>query len=308
MQDVDPSHYFGAAPGVDLQKYTNGADADEPPGPAIDIGAAIQWTYVVTNSGNQALSQVVVTDNQGVAVSCPATTLAPDEEMTCTGAPATAVRGQYANVGTVTAVSVERGPVIRHRPVALLRRRRADPHRELHERRGRRCPDGAEGSGREPGDVDVRGHEPGEPADPRRRSRRRCPASGGPAGPCQNRPNGNCRAGVRQRRRRRRRGPGFERALAVQGDGHRARRSVRERRDRDRARHSRATGRRHRPVALHRPPDVERARGQALGRARPPRPGSSSTETAGRRTTLPWWPTRRETPRGGRSRSRRSRG
>ena len=111
VQDVDPSHYFGAEPGVDLQKYTNGADADEPPGPAIDIGAAIEWTYVVTNSGNQDLSQIVVTDNQGVAVSCPATTLAVDEEMTCTGVPGTAARGQYANVGTVTAVAVERGVV-----------------------------------------------------------------------------------------------------------------------------------------------------------------------------------------------------
>ena len=30
---LDPSHYFGAQAGISLFKYTNGVDANEPPGP-----------------------------------------------------------------------------------------------------------------------------------------------------------------------------------------------------------------------------------------------------------------------------------
>ena len=64
----------------------------------------IIWTYVVTNTGNVTLSDVAVTDDQGVAVTCPATRRsAPSSEMTCT-ATGTAQAGQYANLGTVTAV------------------------------------------------------------------------------------------------------------------------------------------------------------------------------------------------------------
>jgi len=44
---------------------------------------------------------VKVTDDKGVAVSCPKTTLAAGESMTCTGS-GKAVACQYANIGTVT--------------------------------------------------------------------------------------------------------------------------------------------------------------------------------------------------------------
>ena len=103
VQDADPSAYFGSVPGIDLQKLTNGDDADEAPGPFIPVGAPVNWTYVVTNSGNAPLSGIVVSDDQGVAVSCPATTLADGEAMTCT-ATGTSVIGQYANIGSVTGV------------------------------------------------------------------------------------------------------------------------------------------------------------------------------------------------------------
>jgi hypothetical protein len=102
----DPSHYFGQAPGViDIQKSTNGEDADTPPGPAIPVGDPVSWTYVVTNLGSSTLTDVVVTDDQGVSVTCPQTTLAEAESMTCT-ANGTAQPGQYANVGTVTAMLI----------------------------------------------------------------------------------------------------------------------------------------------------------------------------------------------------------
>ncbi|MCH8869786.1 MAG: hypothetical protein IIC85_08745, partial [Chloroflexi bacterium] len=59
----------------------------------------ILWSYVVTNTGDVDLTGVTVTDDQGVAVTCPLTALAVGESMTCT-ATGTAVEGQYANVGT----------------------------------------------------------------------------------------------------------------------------------------------------------------------------------------------------------------
>ncbi|HEY1277356.1 MAG TPA: VWA domain-containing protein, partial [Thermoleophilaceae bacterium] len=90
-------------PGIEIEKSTNGADADLPPGPFVPIGGDVDWTYVVTNTGNDALSNVAVTDDQGVAVSCPATTIPVGESLTCT-ASGQALGQAYANVGSVTAV------------------------------------------------------------------------------------------------------------------------------------------------------------------------------------------------------------
>ncbi len=61
----------------------------------------VTWTYMVTNAGNVPLANVTVTDDQGVALSCPQTMLAPGESMTCT-AQGTAECGQYANLGMAT--------------------------------------------------------------------------------------------------------------------------------------------------------------------------------------------------------------
>ena len=97
---ADPSHYFGVAPGIAIKKYTNGEDADTPTGPQIPVGGAVTWTYVVTNTGNQILTEVTVSDDQGVSVGCPKDTLAVGEVMTCT-ASGIATAGQYANMGTV---------------------------------------------------------------------------------------------------------------------------------------------------------------------------------------------------------------
>lgn len=103
VTDSDASHYFGqAAPSVTIEKRTNGIDADTPPGPSVPVGSTVQWEYEITNIGAEALESVVVTDDQGVSVSCPATTLAIGASMICTGS-GTAQVGQYVNVGTVTA-------------------------------------------------------------------------------------------------------------------------------------------------------------------------------------------------------------
>ncbi|MFK7886530.1 MAG: SdrD B-like domain-containing protein [Gammaproteobacteria bacterium] len=105
VTDADPSHYFGADPSVDIEKATNGEDADTPTGPTLTEGDDVNWTYVVTNTGNITLVDLVVTDDQGVTVSCPSDTLAPGATFTCTGSGSAEV-GQYANLGTVTGQGV----------------------------------------------------------------------------------------------------------------------------------------------------------------------------------------------------------
>lgn len=55
------------------------------PGSAVTSGSTITWTYTVRNTGQTALADVTVTDDQGVTVTCPSTSLAVGEEMVCTG-------------------------------------------------------------------------------------------------------------------------------------------------------------------------------------------------------------------------------
>ena len=98
--------YTYGNPAIDIEKSTNGEDADEPTGPHIAAGDPVTWTYVVTNTGDVKLVNVAVSDDQGVAVSCPQTTLEPAATMTCT-AHGTAITGQYANTGTVVGQPVD---------------------------------------------------------------------------------------------------------------------------------------------------------------------------------------------------------
>lgn len=108
---TDPSHYFGlAGPAIVIKKATNGDDADTPTGPLIPVGGAVTWTYVVTNTGNVTLSPVTVTDDRGVVVTCPKSSLVPLESMLCTGT-GIAVAGQYANIGTTVGIPPAGPPV-----------------------------------------------------------------------------------------------------------------------------------------------------------------------------------------------------
>jgi len=118
VSESDPSHYYGKTPPpppppeacLDIEKKTNGHDADAAPGPEIEVGDAVTWTYKVKNCGEVKVKYVEVTDDQGVAVSCPKVTLYPGGSMTCTGE-GTATAGQYVNIGTVTGKTPEGDPV-----------------------------------------------------------------------------------------------------------------------------------------------------------------------------------------------------
>ncbi len=113
LTDEDPSHYFGTDPSVDVEKSTNGVDADTPRGPEVPVGSPVTWTYVVTNDGNVPLANATVTDDQGVAVDCDVDGdgvldgtnvipfLMPAGSVTCEGS-GVAVSGQYTNNATVS--------------------------------------------------------------------------------------------------------------------------------------------------------------------------------------------------------------
>jgi len=107
----DPSHYFGWSPSIGLEKLVNGYEADTKPGPHVVVGSPVLWTYVVTNTGDVALQQIKVVDDQGLTVTCPKAALQPGESMTCT-ASGTAVAGQYSNLGTVTGAPEGGTPVV----------------------------------------------------------------------------------------------------------------------------------------------------------------------------------------------------
>ncbi len=94
---------------IDIEKATNGEDADLPTGPQILVGEPVTWTYVVTNTGAVTLNNIVVTDDQIGAIDCPQTTLAAGASMTCI-ATDIAVAGQYANMSTVVGTPETGGP------------------------------------------------------------------------------------------------------------------------------------------------------------------------------------------------------
>ncbi|MGK7940825.1 MAG: SdrD B-like domain-containing protein, partial [Crocosphaera sp.] len=69
VTDSDHSHYINIDrdPGIDIEKFTNGVDADTPDAAAvIAVGDTVTWTYEVTNTGNVAfdINDVVVKDDQ----------------------------------------------------------------------------------------------------------------------------------------------------------------------------------------------------------------------------------------------------
>jgi uncharacterized repeat protein (TIGR01451 family) len=101
VSDTDPSHYLGAQPAVDLEKLTNGSDADTAPGPFVPAGGLVTWTYVVSNIGNVDLTGLVVTDDQEPGLDCTRSILAVGESFSCT-LDSVALSGEYTNEASVS--------------------------------------------------------------------------------------------------------------------------------------------------------------------------------------------------------------
>jgi uncharacterized repeat protein (TIGR01451 family) len=94
---------------IDIEKATNGEDADEYPGVVFLLDPAspnaITWTYVVTNTGNTTLTNIQVTDDQeGFVGTIPS--LAPGASATLT-LNGVAELGMYMNNSTATGQPVD---------------------------------------------------------------------------------------------------------------------------------------------------------------------------------------------------------
>ena len=95
-------------PAIDIEKFTNDENADEPTGPIIAVGDPVAWTYRVENTGNVDLTNVIVVDDNGTPDTaddypCAIGVLAAGavDNTTCSQN-GTAAAGQYANMATVT--------------------------------------------------------------------------------------------------------------------------------------------------------------------------------------------------------------
>ena len=119
VSDSDPSNYTGETPGIELEKHTNGLDADTT-GPLLLVGDSVTWTYFVSNTGGIDLTNVAITDDQEGVISIPAAgsiagdngdgVLQPGETWIITQS-GVAVAGNYTNIGTVTAEDTAGGTV-----------------------------------------------------------------------------------------------------------------------------------------------------------------------------------------------------
>ena len=89
-------------PPLEVEARTAGEDADAATGPVLLADEPVTWTYLVTNLSADPLSQVQVVDDQGVAVSCPSTSLAGGASTTCTASGIVAP-GQYRNEAVASA-------------------------------------------------------------------------------------------------------------------------------------------------------------------------------------------------------------
>jgi len=97
-------------PAIDVEKMTNGVDADTPTGPKLIAGSMVTWTLVVNNPGNVTLRLVDVMDDSGTTLDtnddqlvCSFLRLKPGDPQNCliTG---TVTTGQYANQGQASGI------------------------------------------------------------------------------------------------------------------------------------------------------------------------------------------------------------
>jgi LPXTG-site transpeptidase (sortase) family protein len=114
VDDTDKAHYFGPNPDIDVEKWVlNGstwADADSATGPVIGSGSDVLFRFVVSNTGNVALSNVSLSDSvianlySDQALTTPCVESAPfgaGENFTCYGSLSWAA-GQHQNTATAS--------------------------------------------------------------------------------------------------------------------------------------------------------------------------------------------------------------
>ncbi len=114
VMDMDPVYFIvpppppPADPEIDIEKYVNGDDADNPPGPTLETGTDAEFTYVVTNTGDVALERIVAIDNVVGTLNCPRTELGVGESMECSPTTMVVEDGQNFMEACVTGFNGDR--------------------------------------------------------------------------------------------------------------------------------------------------------------------------------------------------------
>ena len=96
---------FIPAPGIDIEKATNGVDADTAPGVELIVGEVATFTFVATNTGNVDLADVSINDDV-LGPICGIENLAVGASETCETT-ATVTEGQQQNVATATGQPID---------------------------------------------------------------------------------------------------------------------------------------------------------------------------------------------------------
>jgi hypothetical protein len=120
---TDVAYYTGVVePSLRLELLVNDDEADTPPGPPFEAGDVLHWTFLVTNDGDVAVTDIAVERRKGEAATCPKTTLDPGESMTCI-AGSLAAEGQQHEVGTARGNDPCSRPVVATDPAYYFGRR-----------------------------------------------------------------------------------------------------------------------------------------------------------------------------------------
>jgi hypothetical protein len=98
-----PVESLQVGPALRIEQLLNGEEAAVPPGLLVLPESPIRWDYTVTNTGSVPLDSVLVTNNLGIPVECPESSLGPGKRMTCTASGAAEV---CAHEVTATATGV----------------------------------------------------------------------------------------------------------------------------------------------------------------------------------------------------------
>lgn len=70
-------------PALRIEQFVNGEEAAVPPGPLVPVGSPLRFDYTVTNAGSVPLDSILVTNNLGLPVECPESSLGPGSTMNC---------------------------------------------------------------------------------------------------------------------------------------------------------------------------------------------------------------------------------
>ena len=104
----DPDNYYGSSPAISIVKKTNDTNNNTAPGLYVPTGNNVTWSYEVKNTGNVTLTDIVVKDDNGTAITTDdfevgtIASLAPGASATLTHNGGNAQAGQYTNLGSVT--------------------------------------------------------------------------------------------------------------------------------------------------------------------------------------------------------------